>query len=148
MRRLLLLALVVASACTPADPFIGTYAVTVTGTENETAPSNQSRTINGMGSLSVSQNKERTGYLVLFGENYLCRLLGTRSMSTPTEIDIPDGQICNISGFNGTTTDAKVTIDAQTMTTATLTVSYSFTYTLLFQNHAGTGTRTFTGTRL
>ena len=148
MRRPVLFALVVASACTPADPFVGTYNATVTGMETETAPRSQTRTITGMGTLAVTQNKEQTGYLVTFGENYLCRLLGTRSTATPAEIDIADGQACNISGFTGTTTDAKVTVDTQTMTTATLTVSYSFTYSLLFENHAGTGTRTFTGTRL
>lgn len=146
--RSLLLAGVLFCACAPNDPFVGTYNVTVSGTENETAPQNTSRNIAGMGTVAVTQNKERMGYLVTFGENYLCKLIATQSMSAPNELTIADGQSCNISGFTGTTTSAKLSMDTATMTTVTLTVSYTFTYTLLFVNHAGTGTRTFTGPRL
>ena len=146
MRSLALAAFFLCS-CAASDPFAGTYNATMTGTENQTAPSMEMRTLSGMGSVSVTQDKERVGYVVLFGENYLCRLKATKSTATPTELEIADGQSCSFSGFTATTTGGKVTMDKDTMTTVTLTVSYSYAYTLIF-NYAGTGTRTYTGGRL
>ena len=147
--RPLLLAGVVFCACTPSNPFVGSYNVMVTGMEMETAPQSSTRTIAGMGSLTVTENKDRNGYVIVFGENsYLCRLVATLASGAPNELAIADGQTCNISGFSGTTTMAKLSMDKDTFTTATLNISYSFTYQLFLVNHAGTGTRTYTGARL
>lgn len=146
--RSVIVAVMLCTACLGSDPFVGTYNVTVSGTETETAPQNQNRTIAGTGTLAVTLNTDNTGYLVTFGEpDYLCKLVATRSTSTPTRLNITNGP-CNISGFNGTTTDAGVVVDVQTPMTATLTISYSFSYTTQFVNHAGTGTRTYSGVRL
>ncbi len=147
--RLLLLTTLLCGAC-GSDPFIGTYNVTVTGTETETAPRNAMRTINGLGTVSVSQNKDRNGYIIVLGEpSYLCRLTATRGSSGGgLELDLPGGQTCNVQGYSGTAADAKLTIDPQTLSSVTLTVPYAFTYTATFENHAGTGTRTYTGPRL
>jgi hypothetical protein len=146
--RSLLLAGVLFCACTPVDPIIGTYGVTVTGSENQTAPTNSTNTISGMGTVSVTADKERVGYLVTFGEAYLCRLRGTKSATTPGEIEITDGQTCQIGGTNASTTDGKVSLDAATSSTVTLTVSYTYSGQVFGINYAGTGTRTYTGSRL
>lgn len=146
--RPLLLAVLFACSCAPADQLVGAYHATVTGMQVQTTPSNSTQTVTGTGTLAVSGDKERMGYVIVFGEDYLCRLRGTKAASTPLVLDIADGQTCEIGGTTATTTDGKVSIDEQTLNTATLSLSYTYSGQAFGINTAGTGTRTFTGPRL
>lgn len=146
--RPLLLVMIICSACTPLDPLLGTYNVTVTGTDTQTAPTNSTANVTGPGTLAITSDKERVGYVITFGqEGYLCRVKATRNATEPAKLDVPDGQTCIIGGFTATTTDGSVSVDKDTMSIGTLTVAYSYSGQVVF-NVSGTGTRTYSGPRL
>ncbi|MBK7862034.1 MAG: hypothetical protein IPJ65_26125 [Archangiaceae bacterium] len=149
--RSALIAVALLCSCTPVDNLVGAFNVTVSGMDMQTAPGMSTSTVAGTGTLTVNANKEKTGYVISFGEsNYQCVLTGTRNSAEPLQVDIPDMQTCHIANGNANatavTTDAKLSLDKATGDTATLTVSYTWTYTNVF-NFSGTGTRTYAGAR-
>src|SRR3954466_7926095 len=93
--RPLLFVVLFACSCTPVDSFVGTYAVTVTGKDTNTAPNTNSTDVTGTGTLAITADKLHDGYFLTFGQvGYLCSLKATKSTAMPTQLDLPDMQTC------------------------------------------------------
>ena len=153
------LALAVAAALTGCgpDPMIGTFTFTVSGTDTQTAPSSSTAQVTGTGNLVITQGKA-TDYLVTIAhsDSSACTVNATRSKETPNTLSLVANQSC-ILRAGGAAATAILTSGTATLTPATsasasdlvtLTVNYTWSYTgLLGVNFAGTGTRTYAGTK-
>ena len=162
MRVPALVALVLVVGCGPGiDPLIGSYPFTLTGTETNTAPNTNTATTTGTGTLAVTANAAMTGYVITAAHSDAspCVIEGTATeKATGPEITVKADQKCVfVAGATTTTvtfTSGKSVLklnDTRVMDVMTLDVAYSYagTTTLgaLVFNFAGTGKRTYTGTR-
>src|SRR5213592_4953439 len=97
-------------ACGSPDPLINAYNATVTGSDMQTAPNNQTYAVSGTGTVTVHATKaDPSKYIVTFGQSgYQCTLQGTRNMMDPLTIDLPGAQQCHID-FNGGSLTATTT---------------------------------------
>lgn len=150
MRRLALaLATLALTACGP-DPLVGTFDFNMTGTDTETAPRNQTASVTGAGTLSITPGKTND-YLITLAHTDAdpCVLIAEVDQKGQT-VSLTAAQKCTFTS-GGTTTTA--TVNSGTVTgsekgeTVSVNVQYSYTATVLGINFAGTGTRTYAGVR-
>jgi hypothetical protein len=162
MRLLTLAGLTLLVGCGPGvDPLIGSYTFALTGLDTNTAPNMNTSTPMGAGTLAVTANAALTGYVVTAAQTDAdpCVLVGKAAeKAAAPEITITADQKCVFTEGPTTTTASFTTgksvlklSDTRAMDVMTLEVSYSYagsTTVLGFTtSFAGTGKRTYTGTR-
>jgi hypothetical protein len=148
--------------CGPGiDPLIGSYTFTLTGTDTNTAPNTNSVTPTGTGTLAVTANAAADGYVITAAQTDAspCVIEGTAAdKATSPELTVKTEQKCVfVSGPTTTTatfSSGKAVLklnDTRAMDVLTLDVAYSYAGTTVVlgftSNFAGTGKRTYTGTR-
>lgn len=146
MRTFLFAAALALVGCAP-DPTLGTFDFTMTGTDTQTAPSNDLTNTTGAGVLAITTGKT-ADYLLTLAQADLtpCTFNVARDDKT-TALSLPGGQACKIGPSTAILTTSSLTIDEKAET-AVLTVAYTYSGTGLFGvNYAGTGTRTYNGKR-
>lgn len=137
------------SACAP-DPLLGTFNFNMTGTDTETAPRNMSTSTTGNGTFSVTTGKA-VDYLVTLAQvdTSPCVLDADRN-DKGDAIVITAGQKCTFAYAGGTAT-ATLTSGSISASekgeTASVNVSYTYAGSVIGINYAGTGTRTYAGSR-
>lgn len=157
MRLATFAALVLLAGCGPGiDPLIGSYTFNLTGTDTTTSPSNRMDPVTGAGTLAITANALTSAYVLTVAQADAspCVLEGTalEKAATPT-ITIRADQKCTFVNAVGTTTatmSGTATLKEQATKSAdlmALEVSYSYTGTTFGFNFAGTGKRTYAGTR-
>lgn len=146
--------------CGPGlDPMLGSFPFTLTGTDTNSSPNTTASTQSGTGTIAITSTAAMSGYLVTiahFNTN-ACTLEATATeKATGPDITIKNGQTCTFTSGSGvataTITSGKVIVklnDTRAADVMTMDVSYSYAGTtfLFNQNFAGTGKRTYTGTR-
>lgn len=161
MRLLTLAVVTLLVGCGPGiDPLIGSYTFALTGTDTNTTPNTNTSTPTGTGTLAVTANAASTGYVITAAQTSAdpCVIEGKASdKATAPEITITADQKCV---FTEGPTTVTVTFtagksvlklaDTRAADVMTLDVSYSYagtTTVIITQGFAGTGKRTYTGTR-
>ena len=162
MRIATLTALVLLVGCGPGvDPLIGTYNLTYTATDTNTAPNTDKSDTTGTGTLTVTANAAMTGYVITAAHSNgnPCVIEGTAAeKATAPEITVKAATTCVfISGSTTTTvtmSSGKALLklnDTRAMDVITLNVAYTYTGVTTFGaltfTFAGGGVRTYTGTR-
>lgn len=149
---LTVIALTLASGCTPNDQLVGSFSFALTGTETTTSPGNSTSTSTGIGTLAVTHGVA-SDYVVVIAQtdSNPCTLVGTKTTDKPLVITLTAGQTCQFLYSTGhvtaTITSGAVTLDANTRNTATLSLGYSYAGKVFGINYVGSGTRTYTGPR-
>ena len=153
MRRPLpVLVLAVLAGCAPTDPLPGAYHFTMTGTDTSTAPTTGTSTPTGSGTISISRGVATDYVLVLAqSDTTACVLTGAKVKDQPLAIALSPNQTCTFPYPLGSATASLTTdtfsLDSATHDVATLALAYSYAGSFLGINYAGTGTRTYTGSR-
>ena len=161
MRLATFAALALLVGCGPGvDPLIGSYNFTMAGTDTNTAPNTTVTTSTNTGTMAITANAASTGYVITVGhiDTNVCVLDGKATeKATGPEITITPDQKCTFVNGASTATatiagKAVLTLkDTRAMDTMAIDVTYSYagtTYFLTFAtNFAGTGKRTYSGTR-
>ncbi len=155
-----LAALVVLGGCGPGiDPLLGSYTFTLTSTDTESAPTTNTLTTTSAGTVSLTTNAALTGYVIALGHSdaSVCVLEGTvAEKSTSPEITLKLEQKCTLASGSGiataTLTSGKASLkvnDTRAADVMTIDVAYSYAGTRPIFNmaFAGTGKRTYVGTR-
>ncbi|MFO0598182.1 MAG: hypothetical protein U0228_22960 [Myxococcaceae bacterium] len=147
---LLALAAVALSACAP-DFTLGTFNFQMTGTDTQTAPNSSSSAVSGVGTIAITTGKTVDYVLTLAqSDTDPCVLELTQDEKTRA-ISINAMQKCtfNYNGgyVNATVTTGTVTPDTMKGETLNVVINYSYAGTVIGINFAGSGMRTYAGTR-
>lgn len=149
MRSLPALLALALLGCAP-DPVLGTYDFTLTGSETETAPRNQTTATNGTGFLAITTGKAADYVITVAQSDATPCVVDAERTEKGDAINVTAGQKCTFifGGGNLTATMTSGTVVASEKgENITVKVDYSYTGTTFGINFAGTGTRSYVGPR-
>lgn len=137
--------------CAPPDYLPGSYNFTMASTDTESAPRMQTNTSSGMGTMAINVGKS-VDYVVTIAQSDAspCVVEATANEKGDV-ISITPDQKCTFTYAGGSVTATMTTGTIKSTGDkgegATVEVNYTYAGTTLGINFAGTGKRTYTGTR-